>query len=288
MASIVWELARMDPDTLYIVDPWSVRGYQSIHGAVIFTIGALALVYAVVTMVEISVQPLWSRVFAALMALGAVAAAAIYGGSETSMGGGLFGWLLAILGGYIASKAVRMALTSVDSTTRAFVTIGTTVAAILLLNLLVFGQSRTARPWVWIAIAAVLVLGLASTGKHPQLSSNRMMIYMATGGWLAIALSAAAARVNLLTAQTEETGTTQLIGDYNDTQVTSGYFVALLGMLIVVIGAISLWAKRRDIIINQERAERQRAAAEASAAEIQAALELAKAHQRQARTARST
>lgn len=277
----------MRPDTRYVVEPWAVRGYQSVHGSVIFTVGALALIYAVVTMLEISLQPLWSRVFTVLMGVGTVGAAWLYGGSEASMGGGVVGWLVAIFGGYIAAKAARATLTSLDSTARAGVMLGTAVAVTLLLNFLVLGESRTALPWVWIAVATVFVLGLAVTGKHPQLSSNRMLIYMAAGGWTTIAVSAAAARVNLLAAQVEQSGTS-LVGDYNDTQVTSGYFLALLGMLIVLVGAISMWASRRDIIINQERAERQRAAAEASAAEIRAALELAQAHQRQARTARGT
>lgn len=280
MASIAWELVRMAPDTTYIVTPWSLRGYESVHGSVTFTLGGLALIYGVIAMLPISIKPLWSRLFALVMAIGAVIVAVLYGGGERTMGGGILGWALAILGGYIVAKAIKNSLpSSFNSTATTLTMLGSVAVAALLLNLLIFGASRSAQPWLWVAIAAAIAFGLSITIRHPQLSANRMLMLMVSGGWAAIALSAAAVRTSLLVAQTKP-------GDYKDVQVTSGYFIALFGMLIALIGAISLWAKRRDIIITEERAARQRAAAEASAAEIQAALELAQRHQREARATR--
>lgn len=280
MASIAWELVRMAPNTAYIVTPWSLRGYESVHGSVTFTIGGLTLIYGLITMLPISIKPLWSRLFALLMAIGAVIVAVVYGGGERTMGGDILGWALAILSGYIVAKAIKTSLpSSLNSTTRNLIMLGTVVVTALLLNLLIFGASRSAQPWLWVAIAAALAFGLSITIRHPRLSANRMLMFMVSGGWVAIAVSAAAARTSLLVAQANA-------GDYKDAQVTSGYFIALFGMLIALIGALSLWAKRRDIIIAEERAEHQRAAAEASAAEIQAALELAQQHQREARAAR--
>lgn len=270
----------MAPSTAYIVTPWSIRGYESIHGSVTFTLGGLALICGLITMLPVAIRPLWSRLLALMMAVGAVIVALLYGGGERTMGGGIVGWALAILSGYIVAKAIKSFLpSSLNSTTRNLIMLGSVAIVALLLNLLIFGASRAAQPWLWVAIAAALAFGLSITVRHPRLSANRMLMFMVSGGWVAIALSAAAVRTSLLVAQTNA-------GDYKDVQVTSGYFIALFGMLIALIGAISLWAKRRDIIIAEERAEHQRAAAEASAAEIQAALELAQQHQREARAAR--
>ena len=61
MASIAWELARMNPATAYVVEPWSMRGYESVHGSITFTIGVLLLVAGLATMWERSQQPLYSR-----------------------------------------------------------------------------------------------------------------------------------------------------------------------------------------------------------------------------------
>jgi len=110
-----------------------------------------------------------------------------------------------------------------------------------------------------------------------------MLIFSISIGGAAIGLSAAAIREHLIGEQLTLTGIT---GQYKDTQITSGYFIALAGILLAFVGAVSLWAKRRDIISNEQRAEKQRAAAEASAAEIQRALELAQLHQQEARRAR--
>jgi len=277
----------MHPQTSYLIEPWSLRGFETIHGSVIFTIGALLLVAGLLTTFEFSLNAAYSRGIALLMGVGAVGVAAIYGTDDRAMGGGIIGWALAILAGYILRKAVAKVLPNLlpelSATIHSLIGLAVLVVGALVLNLLLFGGERTAKPWVWVAIVAALLAGLAVVGQHAELSANRMLIFTTVGGWLTIALSAAAARVNLLDAQLEES---LLQGQYKDTQITSGYFIALLGMLIVFVGAVSLWAKRRDVIINRLRAERQREAAEASAAEIQAALEIAQQHQREARTGR--
>ncbi len=280
MGSIGWELTRMHPETSYLVEPWALRGYETVHGSIIFTIGALILVTGLLTSFEFSLEPLYSRGIAGLMAVGAIGATLIYGGDERTFGGGVVGIFFALLGGYIVAKAVRPYIPELPSMARGATNIGVIIVAAIVLNLALFGSSRSADPWLWVTILAVVAFGLAITGKHAELSANRMLMFSTVGGGLAIAVSAAAARMNLLAAQIEESG---LAGQYKDTQITSGYFVALFGMLIAFVGAVSLWASRRDVIINRLRAERQRAAAEASAAEIQAALELAQQHQREAR-----
>ena len=284
MGSIAWELTRMHPQTSYIVDPWSLRGFETVHGSVTFTIGALVFVAGLLTTLEISLKPLYSRLIAALMALGAIGMAVIYGDAERTMGGGIVGWALAAAAAYILLKAgadlLTKVLAQVSSTVMSVIRLAIFLLLTVVLNLLIFGSSRSAEPVVWIAVAAVLLLGLAVTGRHAELSANRMLIFSTVGGGLAITVSAAASRVNLLAAQVEQSG---ISGQYKDTQITSGYFLALFGMLVAFVGAVSLWATRRDVIINRIRAERQRSAAEASAAEIQAALELAQQHQREAR-----
>lgn len=287
MASIAWELARMNPQTSYLVEPWSTRGYESVHGSIIFTIGTLVLVTGLLTTFDAALKPGMSRGLAGLMGLAAIGTAAVYGTDDRAMGGGIIGWTLAIVAAYVLRRALAPVLPkllpSLSSTAHAVIGLGIIIVGAFVLNLVLFGADRTAKPWVWIAIVSVLLVGLASVGQHAGLSANRMLIFSTVGGWLAIALSGAAARMNLLGAQLETSG---IAGQYKDTQITSGYFLALLGMLIAFIGAVSLWATRRDVMINRVRAERQRAAAEASAAEIQAALELAQQHQREARSAK--
>jgi hypothetical protein len=282
MASIVWELARMNPATPYLVEPWSLRGYESVHGSVTFTIGALLFLAGLLTIWERSKEPMISRIVAIMMGAGAIGIAAIYGTDEKTMGGGFLGWVIAVLAGYVAQAAIVPLLPKMSRVAQLGISVLILVVTATVLSATLLGTSRSALPVVWVTIAAVVLVGIAITGVPAELAANRMLIFSTVGGGAAIALSAAASRSNLIAAQLELDG---VAGKFQDTQVTSGWFVALFGILVAFVGAVSLWAKRRDIIINQQRAERQRAAAEASAAEIQAALELAQEHQRASRAA---
>lgn len=280
MASIIWELVRMNPATSYLVEPWSLRGYEIVHGSVTFTIGALIFLAGLLTIWDKSKTPLFSRLIAALMGAGAIGVAAIYGTDEKTMGGGFVGWIVAFVAGYVIQSAITPFLPKMNSVVRTLTSLAILAVSAVILYAALLGNERSALPVVWVSIGAVLLVGVAITGKPAELAANRMLIFSIVAGGTAIALSAAASRTALLDAQFELDG---IVGQFKDTQVTSGWFVALFGMLLAFLGAVSLWAKRRDIIINQQRAERQRIAAEASAAEIQAALELAQQHQREAR-----
>ena len=70
--------------------------------------------------------------------------------------------------------------------------------------------------------------------------------------------------------------------------MTSGWFLANLGAIIVLFASIAMWAKRRDYIISMQRAHKQRAAAEKSAAEIKAAIELYQAQKAAGKAASQT
>jgi hypothetical protein len=114
-----------------------------------------------------------------------------------------------------------------------------------------------------------------------------MLIYATILGAAAVGFVGGAMRSTLIQVQTEtfEAGVEAGLdadllftpGRYQDTQITSGYFLANIGMLLIFIGAVTLWAKRRDHILNVQRADRQRMAAQMSAEEIQAAIDAANA-----------
>ena len=46
-ASVLWEYVRMKPDYRYLVEPWSIRGYETTQGWVIFAAAAAVLLLAV-------------------------------------------------------------------------------------------------------------------------------------------------------------------------------------------------------------------------------------------------
>jgi protein-S-isoprenylcysteine O-methyltransferase Ste14 len=60
---------------------------------------------------------------------------------------------------------------------------------------------------------------------------------------------------------------------YKDTQAAAGWWLAGFGTFVIFIGAVGLWAKRRDIVAAIARAKKQRKAAEISTREIEEAAE---------------
>lgn len=288
MASILWEFTRMDPNTTYIVQPWALRGYEFVYGSVTFTIGALIFLVGLLVIWDRSKEPRIGAAITVLMGVAGIGVAAAYANGTRRMPGGVVGWLIAFVTALVVTRAVTPLLRRVlpgegSATERSTLTLrGARIAIIvtvtIILGLTVFADAITAPPVVWIGLIMALLVGLVITAKTPELAANVMLILSITiGGWT-IALSAAAARVNLLDRQD---AFENFSGQYKDTQITSGYFIALLGLLLAFTGAVSLWAKRRDIIISEKRASNQRAAAEASAAEIQAAIAAAERYRRE-------
>ena len=175
MASIAWELTRMNPNTSYIVEPWAQRGYQVIHGSVTFTVGALLLLAGLLTIWERSKEPLVSRLIAVAMGAGAIGVAAIYGTDEKTMGGGALGWALAALGGYVIQSAVKPFLPKGNAALKRGLSILIFAIGALVLSAAVLGRSSDALPFVWVSIAAVLLVGLAVTGQPAALISSISM-----------------------------------------------------------------------------------------------------------------
>ncbi len=145
--------------------------------------------------------------------------------------------------------------------------------AITFVVLLSVAGDKTLTLDTWLAVLAVmLVMAALSLLSRPfELAANRMLMAVTVVAGAVIGLSAGAMRSNLLRLQTD----LGIPSEYKDTQVTWGYFIANIGIVLVFVGAVALWARRRDHILNQQRARRQREAAEQSAREIREAMERA-------------
>jgi hypothetical protein len=102
------------------------------------------------------------------------------------------------------------------------------------------------------------------------------MIFITVAAWGVIILSAGTIRQSLISAQTpfvQSNGVTGISSQYKDVQTAGGWWLAGLGITVAWVGAIGLWAKRRDIVAARARARKQRAAADTSAQEIQDAYD---------------
>ncbi len=273
--SVFWEYGRMRPDYGFIVDPWSIRGFETVHGSITASIGALALASFLAVAWKGSQRPPVAAAITLFMAVGATVIAAVFGGGdyEITPGFPVIAVLTLILG-LVIYRVLGSLLKSTPVFTNAWLR---TLLLIILfgaiavgVNATIGGQTLSMPQWAAIGIVFALLTALSLASEPRELAANRMLMLSSVVGAAAIALSAGAVRSTLVRFQIEAGG---VPAQYKDTQVTSGHLLAVVGMVLVFFAAVALWARRRDAILTAARAERQRAAAEASAAEIEAALQ---------------
>ncbi len=273
--SIFWEYARMRPDYGFLVDPWSIRGYESVHGSIIVSIGVLALVSFLLVSWEKAEIPAIGAGITAFIAVGATAIPAAFGGGDYSLTPGfpVIAVVTLILGLAVFRTIKSLLRKSTLSKKLWFMTLlmiavfGVIAVAV---NAAIGGRRISVPQWVAIGVI-FLLLGLLSVASEPrELAANRMLMFSSIVGAAAIALSAGAVRSTLVRFQMEAGG---VPAQYRDTQVTSGHLIAVFGIVLVFFASVALWARRRDAILTAARVAKQREAAEASAAEIKAALE---------------
>ena len=283
--SVLWEFARMQPAYRRIVAPWSIRGTETVHGAVFVAIAVGLLVLSLLILWEKSQEAPWRYGIVAACVAAPTIIAALFTTSEQSVTLGAPGAVgIGILIGLLSALVIR------DMESESYPVLNTLwfsglVMAVLgaagaFLMLAITGGGDNALSPVALTALAFGLFGAYSLLRAPRpLAANRMFIVVALAAGAALTAQAGPIRSTLLRLQTEFTGTAfgfelaGSAGDYKDSQITSGWFLALLGAFIILVSSVSMWARRRDYILSQQRARKQREAAEKSAAEIREAIE---------------
>lgn len=276
MVSIVWELARTNPAYGFLVEPWALRGYEMDQGWTYFAVGVVLLLTALAVMSRRAVEVPYSAAVVAFATVASTVLALVYGPESASIK--FSGFVVAILTLILTLMVYRtfksIVLPRVPTLDRFIIRIaiglGTLVAVFLLLSISVGGSTVEVNSGL-AAFLAVGLLGLFALATSPHgLAANRILIYGSVLGGAVIGMSGGSLRTTLLEAQFAAVGVS---GQYKDVQVGMGWFIALFGIMILFVGAVALWATRRDLIIARSRAKEQRAAAEKSAREIREAYE---------------
>lgn len=283
--SVLWEFARMQPAYRRIVFPWSIRGTETTHGSVFVAVAVVLAVLALLVMWEKSQETPWRYAIVAACVLGPVAIALIFTGSEHSVTLGAVGTVaIGILIGVLAALVIR------DMESESFPVLNTLWFSGIVMVVLgaigafamlaITGGGDNALSPVALTALSFGVFGAYSLLRAPRaLAANRMFIIAALMAGAVLTAQAGAIRATLLRLQSEFNGTafgyelSNVAAEYKDSQITSGWFIGLLGSFIVLVASIAMWARRRDYILSQQRARKQREAAEKSAAEIREAIE---------------
>lgn len=279
LASIFWEYARTSPDYNFLIEPWSVRGFEIVHGAVIGVAAALLLLGSLLTSMQRAMKPRNSALIVSYIVVAATGFTAMFArDSITITISPSTNVILSILLGSVLSLALRSLLgDSVKLLSRATLTlIPLSLVFFLLFAASIMDDPISVPAWLLVFIV-FLTNGMLSIAIQPiDMSANRMLLMASVAGWGLVTFSAGAIRQSLIDIQMvtdQGGGVFGIAAPYKDTQAAGGWWLAGFGGFVMFIGAVGLWAKRRDVVAAVARAKRQRAAAEQSAREIQDAAD---------------
>lgn len=279
--SVFWEYARMRPDYRFLVEPWAIRGFDSIHGVVFATIGVGLLAAVLPVAARLSTTSRNSVLIVAGMVVAAFIITLIFARDEdVSLSGDSIGAIVfgVGLGLTLHLAVVRLAESgrlgeaprrTLAGATGGLIMLAVVIFVVLLMRVVLGTETTMGTPFAVLLLMTVIGVAMALLRPH-SMASHRMLMAATVIGGTVIGLSAAAIRSTLVRIQAE-TGPLFASGQYRDTQVTWGYFLANIGVVLTFAGAVMMWARRRDIVQSQQRAARQRQAAEESAQELAAA-----------------
>ncbi len=280
--AIVWEMARTNPAYNFLVEPWSLRGYEIEQGWTYFAVGVVLLLFGIAVMPKKSVEVPYAATVVAAVTVAATILALVFGPDTASLkfSGAITAVLTLLITLIIYRTFKSVVLPRVPALGKTIVRLvvwfGTFIGLFFLLSSTVGGSTVELNTGLAVFLAFGL-LGLFALATSPHgLAANRLLIVSSVLGGAVIGMSGGSLRTTLLDAQVEATGVS---GQYKDVQVGYGWFIALFGIVVLFVGAVALWAARRDIIIARSRAKAQREAAETSAKEIQEANEQYKREQ---------
>lgn len=279
IASVFWEMARMNPDFRFNVQPWSLRGTELTQGTVFIILGLLLLAVALVTAWEGSLKPAVSAGVVGFVVVAATVVAYVFADKDfaftfSPVSTGIVSMLLA--------AGVAMALRSLFGKNgwlfkRAlpiFFVIWAIIGGLMAVTLI--NTEIEVPTWQTIFVVFLAIAALAVAIRPLDMGANRMLIVSTVAVWVTIIASAGAMRQALVDEQLAfvyPDGTTGVGAQYQNTQAAGGWWLAGLGVTVAFVGAVGLWARRRDLVATIARAKRQRAAAEVSAKEIAEAQE---------------
>lgn len=267
--SVLWEYVRVKPTYRFIVEPWSLRGYELTQGFVIAAIAFGIAVLAVLVSRGIVKETRTSSAIAIAVLIAYAVVVTILADARDVKMPFIVSVLLAVVAAVVAVALLEGFIPKEWRKRRRLTRAGIWLVSFVVL---MFGVLRPLltdeQPfWVFVLIAGVVVGALALFRPPTELAGRRMLINSITAIWVMSMTMSASLRQALLAAQLEQSDiSAQLL----DLQITSGVLIAWFGGLLAFVGAVGMWAKRRDQIIAHERARKQQAAAAESSAQLTA------------------
>jgi len=265
--SIAWEYVRVDPTYRFLVEPWSLRGYEITQGLVVAAGAGVITLLAVLVSYGILKETLTQSIIAVAILVVFGVAASILADAKEVKAPVLSHILLAAVGAVIARSLLEGFIPEAWGKRRRAARAGLWLAGFLVTLLAIVRPLLSDEQpfWIFIAVAGVIIGALALFRAPRALASRRLVINGILAIWVMSMTMASSLRVTLDGAQFDLSG---ISAELKNIQITSGVLLAWFGGLVAFVGAVGLWASRRDEIIAFDRARKQQDAARESEAQL--------------------
>lgn len=265
--SIAWEYVRVEPTYRFLVEPWSIRGYDVTQGLVIATGAVVIAVMAVLLSYGNLKETLTHSIIGVAVLVGFGVVAAILTDAKDVKVPFVVHVFLAIVAAVVIRSQLEGFIPESWSKRRRAARFGIWLAGFLVALFAIIGPLlQNEQPfWIFIAVGGSIMGALALFRPPEALAGRRMVINGIVAIWVMSMAMSASLRVTLDRAQFDLNG---ISADVKNLQITSGVLWAWLGGLVAFVGAVGLWAQRRDEIIAIERALKQQEAARESEAQL--------------------
>ncbi len=265
--SIAWEYVRVEPTYRFLIDPWSMRGYELAQGLVIAVGAVVIAILAILLSYGILKETLVHSIIAVIVLVGFGVLASILTDAKDVKAPFIVHIFLAGVGAVVARSLLEDFIPEAWTKRRRAARMGIWLAGFLVMLFAVVGPLlQNEQPfWVLIAVAGVSIGALALFRPPAALAGWRMVINGIVAIWVMSMTMSASLRVTLDRAQFDLNG---ISSDVKNLQITSGILLAWFGGLVAFVGAVGMWASRRDEIIAVDRAHKQQEAARESEAQL--------------------
>lgn len=260
--SVLWEYVRVEPTYRFIVDPWSMRGFELSQGLVIAAGATAIAVFAILVVRNVIKETFVSSAIGIGAGVVVAVAIAVFADAGAVKMPFLVHLILATIGGVVAVAIFERFLPEAWDRRRRLARIGIWIVSFAVLLFGIVGPllNNEQEFWIFVLMASLIVGGLSLLRPPTELAGRRWLINTIVAVWMMSMTMSASLRQAIFEAQDANGTPAQLL----DLQITSGVLLAWFGGLLAFTGAVGMWAKRRDQIIAHERARRQQEAARES------------------------
>ncbi len=189
IASTAWEYARLKPDYNFLIQPWSLRGYETRQGWAILAMGVLLVIGGLLSAWEGSIRPAVSAGVTMFLVAAATGVAALFTiGTDRAVTNLTLETVSGLMISALLAASVSLSLRSMFRDKSVVFKRAMPVFVVLfvvfgLVASTVTGTQLAIQTWALVLIVFLAMAGLSISIRPIDVAANRMIIFTTVAAW---------------------------------------------------------------------------------------------------------